>query len=53
VWRNLDYEVGVEGGGDAVQERDGGYDTAGFEARQGGLGHAGSGRKLNLRQAEE
>jgi hypothetical protein len=31
VWGNLDYEVGVEGCGDPVQERDGGYDTAGFE----------------------
>jgi hypothetical protein len=52
VRSNLDYEVGVQCGGDPVQERDGRYDTAGFEAGQGWLGHAGSGRNLDLRQAQ-
>lgn len=32
VWRNLDDEVGVQGCGDPVQERDGRDDTGGFEA---------------------
>jgi len=49
---DLDDEVGVEGGGDPVQERDGGDDAAGFEAGQGGLGHASPGGELDLGQAQ-
>jgi hypothetical protein len=32
VWRDLDDEVGVQGGGDPVKQRDGRDDTAGLEA---------------------
>ena len=35
--RNLDDEIGVQGGGDPVQERDGGDDAPNFEAGERGL----------------
>jgi hypothetical protein len=49
---DLDDEVGVERGGDPVQQRDGGYDAACFKAGQGGLGHSGAGGELGPGQAE-
>jgi hypothetical protein len=52
VWGNLDYQVGVQCRGDPVQERDGRYGTVGLEAGLRGLGHAGPGRQLDLRQAQ-
>jgi hypothetical protein len=50
VWRDLDDEVGVEGCGDAFEEGDGRDDAAGFEAGEGGLGHARAGGELDLGQ---
>jgi hypothetical protein len=32
VWRNLDDEIGIQGGGDPVQERNGRNNAAGFQA---------------------
>jgi hypothetical protein len=49
---NLDDEIGVHRCGDPVQERDGRKDAAGFESGERGLGHAGSGRNLDLGRAE-
>jgi hypothetical protein len=49
---DLDDEVGVQGCGDPVQERDCGDDASGFEAGQCRLGHSGSGSELVLGQAE-
>jgi hypothetical protein len=49
---DLDDEIGVQCGGDPVRERDGRNDAAGFDTGQRGLGHAGSGRNLDLGQTE-
>lgn len=52
VWGEGHDEVGVEGGGYPLQQGDGGHHAAGFEAGEGGLGHAGSGGEFGLRQAQ-
>jgi len=44
--------VGVQCGGDAVQERDGGDHAACFEPRERGLDHDRPGGELDLRQAD-
>ena len=49
---DLDDEVGVEGGGDPVEQGNGGDDAAGLEAGEGRLGHAGACGDLDLGQAE-
>jgi hypothetical protein len=41
-------EVGVEGGADPFQWRDGGHDAACFRAGRRGLGHAGAGGEFGL-----
>jgi hypothetical protein len=48
---DLDDEVGVQCGGDPVEDWDG-DDAAGFQARQRVLGHAGSGGQFDMRQAK-
>ena len=43
VWCDLDDEVGVESGGDPLEQGDGRDDAARFQAGEGRLGHAGAG----------
>jgi hypothetical protein len=48
VGGEVDDEVGVEGGGDPVEQGDGRDDAACLEAGQGGLGHCGAGGEFDL-----
>jgi hypothetical protein len=52
VGGDLDDEVGVQRGGDAVEQWDGGDDAASFEPGQRGLGHAGPRGEFDLGRAE-
>src|SRR6266702_6869314 len=52
VWCDLDDEVGVESGGDPLEQGDGRDDAARFQAGEGWLGHAGAGGELDLGESE-
>jgi hypothetical protein len=45
-------EVRIQGYVDPLQQRDGGYDSAGFQAGQRGLSHASPGGEFNLGQPQ-
>jgi hypothetical protein len=52
VRRDLDDEVGVQSGGDTLQDGDSGDNAACLEAGERGLCHVGAGGEVDLRQAK-
>lgn len=50
--RELDDEVSVEGCADPFQQRDRGDDAAGFQVREGRLGHLSAGCEFDLGQSQ-